>query len=333
MISALLFTYPQDTKAGVLSFVTDLFATKAAITEQTPSESHNSQTIPLLQAATNTDPNPTKGGPDLLIVSESALESAGGPSGTAAEIKEKAYGNQISVYTVREGDTVSDISKMFDVSINTILWANNLKSAKDIKKDQNIIILPISGVKYVVKKGDTLKSIAASFKGDVDEIMRFNDFDENSKIVPGNEIIIPDGEISTSAPSSVSKSVAKAGGALVDALGYFMRPVTGGKRTQGLHGGCRCSVDIASKVGTPIYAAASGKVIIARSGGWNGGYGNYIVVSHSNGTQTLYAHLSKIFVTVGETVSKGDQIGGMGSSGNSTGTHLHFEIRGGKNPF
>lgn len=331
-IFSLFLSFPKNTKAGVFSFVTGLFATQAASTEVDISDTQNSQTMPVLQAATNSDPNPTKGGTDLSIVGGNAIETTAGPSGTASEIKDKANGDQISVYTVHAGDTLADIAKMFDVTPNTILWANDLKSAKDIKKDQNIIILPISGVKYVVKKGDTLKSIATSFKGDVDEIMRFNDLDENSKISVGDEIIIPDGEISAPEPSKTSTKV-QTGGSLVDTSGYFTRPISGGIRTQGLHGGCHCAVDLANVIGTPVHAAAAGRVIIAIMGGWHGGYGNYIVISHSNGTQTLYAHLSKILVSPGDVVGKGDQIGNVGTTGNSTGPHLHFEVRGGRNPF
>lgn len=109
-----------------------------------------------------------------------------------------------------------------------------------------------------------------------------------------------------------------------------MRP-TKGVRSQGIHG--HNGVDIAAPVGTPVWAAADGKVIVARSGGWNGGYGSYVVISHSNGTQTLYAHLSRVDVTVGQSVTKGKTIGAMGNTGKSTGPHLHFEVRGGKNPF
>lgn len=287
--------------------------------------------MPLLQAVANPDPNPTKGEADLSIVSGTALENISGPSGTAAEIKEQAFSDQISLYTVRQGDTLTQIAEMYGVSVNTIVWANDLKNSKDIHKDQNLIILPISGVKYIVKKGDTLKSIAASFKGDVDEIVRFNDLPSNPKLAVGDEIIIPDGELSVSSSGIIKKSTSS--GSLVDVSGYFMRPVFGGARTQGLHGGCRCGVDLGGKTGTPVYAAADGKVIIAKNSGWNGGYGNYIVISHSNGTQTLYAHLYKIEVSAGDNVSKGTEIAMLGSSGNSTGPHLHFEIRGAKNPF
>lgn len=329
-----LFALPKNAEAGVFSFVTGLFAS-ADDGNSTPVDNGtdtNSQNVPVLQAAINVDPNPTKGETDLSIVDGTALETSSGPSGTAVDLN-KASSDQISVYTVRDGDNLSVIAKMFNVSPNTILWANNLKSSKDIKKDMNLVILPISGVKYEVKKGDTLKSIASSFKGDVNEIIQFNDLPDGYAPKIGDEIIIPDGEISYPSSSSSGNSLSTPA-SLVDASGYYMRPIRGGVRTQGLHGACHCAVDLSTGVvGTPVFAAASGRVIVAKLGGWNGGYGNYIVISHPNGTQTLYAHLYSIGVSVGDIVSKGDQIAKMGNTGNSTGPHLHFEIRGAKNPF
>ena len=110
-----------------------------------------------------------------------------------------------------------------------------------------------------------------------------------------------------------------------------MRPIIGGRRTQGLHG--YNGVDLGVSYGSPIYAAAPGTVIISRNGGWNGGYGKYIVVSHPNGTQTLYAHNSDNVVFAGANVIRGQVIGFVGSTGKSTGPHLHFEVRGARNPF
>ena len=106
----------------------------------------------------------------------------------------------------------------------------------------------------------------------------------------------------------------------------------GGRITQGLHG--KNGIDIGGVRGTPIHAAADGAVIVARGGGaWNGGYGNYVVISHSNGSQTLYSHLRSVIATAGQSVVSGQVIGYMGATGRATGVHLHFEIRGAENPF
>ena len=122
---------------------------------------------------------------------------------------------------------------------------------------------------------------------------------------------------------SVSGSISGGGG--------FIHPLPGSLRTQGIHG--YNGVDLASGTGTPIRAAAAGQVIVAKSYGWNGGYGNYVVVRHANGTQTLYAHNSSNAVGVGTYVAQGQTVAYVGSSGRSTGSHLHFEVRGASNPF
>ena len=117
-------------------------------------------------------------------------------------------------------------------------------------------------------------------------------------------------------------------------MGYYERPVTTCIKTQGIHG--HNAVDLAAsnhQIGEPIRAAADGQVIVSRDSGWNGGYGEYIVIKHANGTQTLYGHLNATDVNVGDSVTQGEVIGAMGSTGDSTGPHLHFEIRGARNPF
>lgn len=120
------------------------------------------------------------------------------------------------------------------------------------------------------------------------------------------------------------------------ALKYYMRPIASGVRTQGLHK--NNAVDLAAACGTPIFASASGTVTVSKSDdGWNGGYGNFVVIGHSNGSQTLYSHMSEVFVVEGDKVKKGDEVGEIGSTGKVhgvTGCHVHFENRKGPaNPF
>ncbi len=283
------------------------------------------QSVSALQAVNNIDPHPYIDDSDKIIAGH-ALISDKRP--TLEAVSGDSSSDQISVYVVREGDTLSSIADMFDVTENTIRWANNL-SGKTVREDQQLIILPISGVKYTVKKGDSLKSITSSFHGDGDEILSYNNLEDASDLKVGLQIIIPHGEIGP----SVKPKPKSSGGTLVNKStpGYFTRPVNGGKRTQGVHG--HNGIDIGSSLGTPILAAAGGKVLIAKEGGWNGGYGNYVVISHSNGMQTLYAHLNSVSVVPGADISQGNVIGTMGSTGRSTGVHVHFEVRGGKNPF
>jgi murein DD-endopeptidase MepM/ murein hydrolase activator NlpD len=150
-------------------------------------------------------------------------------------------------------------------------------------------------------------------------------------------LVIPDGD--AVAPAPVKKIVTDKNGKQTvvvqdsrpNYVGYYTRPVVGGRKSQGIHGSN--GIDIAAPNGTPILAAAGGTVILAREGGYNGGYGNYMVIKHPNGTQTLYAHALYLSVEMGQTVAQGQTIGAVGSTGRSTGNHLHFEVRGAKNPF
>jgi murein DD-endopeptidase MepM/ murein hydrolase activator NlpD len=240
----------------------------------------------------------------------------------------KPTSDQISIYVVREGDTLSQIAEMFNVSVNTIKWGNNLTS-NTLKVGDTLVVLPISGVKHTVVKGDTITSIAKKYKGDADEIIAYNNLQKGDSLVVGSVVIVPDGEVL--APPSYASSGFSGSSNLKEYAGYYLRPIAGGRKTQGIHG--YNGVDLAAPIGTSILAAADGEVIISRVGGWNGGYGNYIVVRHPNGTQTLYAHTSRNNVSAGDTVYQGDVIGAIGTSGKSTGHHLHFEIRGARNPF
>ncbi|MEK7567641.1 MAG: M23 family metallopeptidase [Patescibacteria group bacterium] len=290
----------------------------------------NTQTMGLLQAAVSPDPNPAKGGGDITVVSGSALLSEDGPEGTALDVEEKIAMGHISLYVVRSGDSLSSIAKLFGVSKNTIAWANDI-SGGIIKPGQTLIILPISGVQHTVVKGDTIKSIAKKYKADEKEILQFNNFEGNIVLAIGEIVMVPDGEIATApSVSAVTSAWRKSvGGPKID--GFYLRPILGGIRTQGLHG--YNGVDLASFRGAPVIASATGVVLTSRISGWNAGYGQYIVVQHGNGTQTLYAHLSKNLVSPGERVVQGQVIGEMGATGKATGTHVHFEIRGAANPF
>ena len=265
------------------------------------------------------------------IIENNALVSNLGPlTGDTSPLAHKPTSDQISVYVVRSGDTLSQIAEMFNVTVNTIKWSNDLPS-NTLKEGQTLVILPISGVKHTVVKGDKIKSLATKYKGDMEEILSYNNLQQEDSLIVGSIIIIPDGEVLPSASSNTSFTKSGNSSSLKEYNGYYMKPVVGGRKTQGIHG--YNGVDIAAPVGTPILAAADGEVIISRSGSWNGGYGNYIVIRHDNGTQTLYSHNNKNNVSAGDNVNQGDVIGSVGSSGKSTGSHVHFEIRGAKNPF
>lgn len=348
---------PVVAQASVLSVF--LASIKGNVAQaDTVSGSGNVQTMQLLKPAMNIDPAPATGGGDVSIVDDSALMPEEGPSGTIADI-EKPKNGTISVYVVQKGDTLSSVAKLFGVTPGTILSANDLSSGSALQVGDKLVILPITGVKYTVKKGDTLESIAKRYGGDPTEVASYNSID-NSSLDVGTEIIIPNGEASAgpSSAGSGSKSgsvrILKGTGAsgnvipfannprepahnvgpagTASEVAYYIAPLAHYVQTQGIHG--YNAVDLAAPLGTPIMAAADGDVIVAKAGGYNGGYGSYVVIQHGNGSQTLYAHMSKVATYDGEHVVQGQVIGYVGTSGNSTGPHVHFEIRDGiRNPF
>lgn len=334
--SLVLITYPLFTNANILQATPlKIFlpnSNKSEMISEVIVREHNSQTAPLLQAATHLDPNPARGGADLNIIDNKALVAESGVSGGFVEI-EKRKNDQISIYQVKEGDTISQIANMFDVSVNTIKWANNLERA--IAPGDQLVILPISGIKHKVKSGGTIADIAKIYKADAKEIALFNGISIDTALTTGQEIIVPNVDLVQEETKKPSKSIAKGSSASKGASGgssWLVRPINGGYRSQGIHG--YNAVDLAAPVGTPIYAAAGGTAIIAKGdGGWNGGYGNYVVIKHSNGAQTLYAHMNTVAIKQGQSISQGAQIGAVGNTGRSTGAHIHFEVRGAKNPF
>ncbi|MSR70949.1 LysM peptidoglycan-binding domain-containing protein [Candidatus Kaiserbacteria bacterium] len=328
-----MFLTPLLVSASIFSIPAFL----SSLTKETEAAGgkQNSQTLSVLAPARNIDPTPSVGGGDITLVQGQALLAEEGPSGTLSDIENAPpEATAISVYTVHKGDSLAGIAKMFNVTPNTIVWANDLK-AGTIKEGVELVILPIAGVRYTVAKGDTLASLAKKYKADAQEIVQYNNLEDGIPLAVGTTIIIPDGEVAVPVVAKPSVKVGVnlyKGGSGPDLGGYYAWPVNGGVLTQGLHG--YNGIDIGAPTGTGILAAAAGTVIIAKSGGgWNGGYGNYIVIQHSNGTQTLYGHASKVYVSPGQQVPQGATIGAVGRTGKATGPHLHFEVRGATNPF
>lgn len=323
-ISAALSVAPVSASSlGLLDVVVNLFSSPREI--QRVVRHYNSQNAPILEGVSAIDPNKAQGG-GFILVDRGALVPEPGPLAKNKSAVTQSSG-RISVYTVRQGDTLSQIADMYDVSVNTILWANTIKNGV-IHKGDTLVILPISGIKHEVQKGDTLSSIAKKYKGNADEIALYNGLAKGESLAKGSEVIIPGGEIE---PVLAAKKLAAGNAVAITQSGSFIRPIAGGVRTQGIHG--YNGVDLATHKGAELYAAASGRVLISREEGWNGGYGNYIVIEHSNGIQTLYSHNTRNTVRVGQRVSQGEVIGYVGSTGRSTGPHVHFEVRGAPNPF
>lgn len=310
----------------------------------TPDSLKNSQNMGLLEANVsflslpeNKESKKTEDSIDTdvsLVVSNNALLPSASPV-EALGIGGNEFGSfedEISIYVVHKGDTVQIVADLFGISPDTILSANDLKKGDKLKEGDVLLILPYSGIEHTVAKGETLQGIASKYKADIDDILSANDIEEGAKIAVGEKLMIPGASMVSESKSKTSGgSIAKGGSNMPNVAGYFKNPVPGGIKTRGVKPGHK-GVDIAAPTGTPIHAAAEGTVLIARNG-WNGGFGNYVVIQHPNGVKTLYAHMTKLGTTSGTKVSQGEIIGYVGSTGKSTGPHVHFETLGARNPF
>ncbi len=246
----------------------------------------------------------------------------------------KPIRKEIVHYAVRDGDTVSSIAQEFEISTSTVLWANNLTATTVIRPGQDLTILPISGITYTVKTKDTLQKIADATHSDIDAIRSTNSVADTS-LVAGATLIIPNGRPASIPRIAIRNTSPKqtAGRSRVDQrtipnldvsrIAGLVWPTTL-RRINQFFGRRHYGVDIQGRMGNPIYAAADGVVAIA---GWNrGGYGQQVVLEHDKSMITRYAHMTKILVSPGENIEKGQVIGLVGSTGRSTGPHLHFEI-------
>ncbi len=254
---------------------------------------------------------------------------------------------EVITYQVQEGDSLFGIADKFSLKPETILWGNFEVLQDDphrLKPDQELRIPPVDGALHSWNEGESLTGVARFFGVDANEIIQWptNHIDsvsdpKNPNIETGTLLVIPGGRrelVSWSAPriSRSNPAVAKvlgpgACGSIYDGVvgsGTFIFPTPSHYVSGFDYSSIHPAVDLAGSTGHAIFASDSGVVVYA---GWNDwGYGYVIVLDHGNGWQTLYAHLSAVNVVCGQSVYQGDVIGAMGSTGNSSGSHLHFEI-------
>lgn len=243
-------------------------------------------------------------------------------------------------YIVKRGDTVASIAQMYNLSVKTILWANEMRNANMLKLGQTLVIPPSDGVIVTVRKGDTVESLAKKYSAHPGDIVDHNWLESPFTLAVGTELFIPSGSVPTppkpvvaSAPISLKQSSIAYKSVPVDPnVGKFLGWPVGGpsKISRGFYPG-HYGIDIYPTGGQPnVVASASGTVI---SAGWGSGryagFGYYVHVDHGNGYTTLYAHMQQLYVGTGATVGKGQALGKIGQTGYAFGVHVHFELRRG----
>jgi murein DD-endopeptidase MepM/ murein hydrolase activator NlpD len=220
-------------------------------------------------------------------------------------------------YTVKQGDSVSKIAETFGLSMDAIIASNNITNAKRLSAGQVLRIPNMDGIPYTVKRGDSLAKISSAQGVPLAALLDANEIQSDS-INPGTVLFLPGVRMRT---EDLKLALGEAfawpiRGRLTSPYGWRSDPISGVRKHH-------AALDLAANKGTPIKAAMDGKVATV---GYNGTYGNFIILTHSNGFQTMYAHMSVTSVTQGTYVNQGTKIGEVGSTGYSTGPHLHFAI-------
>ncbi len=247
-----------------------------------------------------------------------------------AEEVRQLRGGEITVHEVKDGETLESIAVQYGLKEETIVWENGLKDKEKLTIGQQLRILPIDGVRHKVAKGETVASVGKKYGLEDAQVQAivdfpFNDFvnDETFELATGQYLMVPGGAKPKDKvlPRPTFATVMTPSAGAVSATGAFVWPAAG--RITQSYSFYHKAIDIAGS--GAILAVDSGTVVAS---GWDpSGYGNRVIVDHNNGTKTLYAHMSVLQVSNGQTVNKSDILGQMGSTGRSTGVHLHFEIR------
>jgi len=262
---------------------------------------------------------------DFALDTTDQLDSNGNilnDDGSVLKLSDVSFSKPVSYrkYTVSSGDTLLGITRKFGLTnISTLIAVNDIDNVRQLRKGQRLTVPSVDGILYTINKGDSLGKIASKYQVSVEDLLDVNDLSSHI-LSAGTQLFIPGAKLGSDAirkamgelfayPLSVAWR-------LTSHFGLRPDPFTG---VASHHTG----IDMAVPAGTPIKASMSGKVIAV---GFTNIYGNYVIINHGNGYQTLYAHMSKVLAHTGQEVSQGTRIGLVGSTGYSTGPHLHFTV-------
>ncbi len=368
-LAILLLSFPISAFALSMSIFADFFATEAIAEKVSPIRQETLQTLRVFEpnkVFASVEEFVTKR-PNLMDEDSTSFEIANSfLDDLDSQDSDNHNHNENAIYTVQAGDSIYSIASYFGVSVDTIMTFNHMPK-KMVHVGDVLEVPSVSGVLYEIEKGDTMIGIAKKYDIDIDDLTLYTGLSANEKLTVGEEIFLPNAkeDVKVKKTTTITKTIngvsssktfvkdatVKKSGSwakgdtahlntpaaiskysnLKKIEGYFLFPAPGSTRTQKMHG--NNGVDFANKIGSQVLASADGVVAVAKTSGYNYGYGNYIKITHPNGTETIYGHLSKVNVSVGQSVTRGQLIGAVGSTGNSTGPHLHFEIHGAYNPF
>ncbi len=311
----------HDAASTVVPLVsTDVLEQRSAVDTSTPV---GSDSYPQALEALPANPTDEQNLPELPTI-------AGGNALLAPSINTTRLENRLreapEEYIVKEGDTLSGIADQFGISIETILWENKLTLRSTLKLGSTLTILPVSGLSHTVARGETIASIAKRYKVEERAILDFNEIADGRAVALGQKLIIPEGEqpavIAPARPAPRPSVVRIPAPQDITPSGIRLLVPVAYKRISQWFTYRHSGIDMAGAYGTPVYASEDGTVVQA---GWGTGYGLYVLIDHGDGLMTRYGHSSKLLVTRGEHVKRGQLIALLGSTGRSTGPHVHFE--------
>ncbi len=319
-----MLIYPNQTYANIFS---DLVNKVLGTSDKTAEASlyddnevvHNSQSMALLEPSLGTNIKAEKDTPIVNIIDDQALIASNGPLGPADDIEKYASSSErIDIYKVKKGDTIEGIIKKFKMPKETLFYLNaDLRETDLLQIGQNIVILQTKDQPVVTKEPVKKVTTEAPKETKKEDVVMYT-FDIDTKVPVDQPQNVSNNEPNQQNGQSGAKTTKD---------GYIWPfPEGSGRISQGIHSDQ--AYDFAAPKGTPIYAIYDGTVLVSRSTGYNGGYGLYVVINFTDGRQAIFGHMSKVVAKAGDTVKQGDLIGYVGSTGKSTGPHVHIGFRG-----